>query len=92
MHQSSAEVGRYYGVGAQRSFFKMPRHRNRRRQYVESGGLRDSSVEVLAYIYEHTLVDKAVRKEMSIYSTPHSLARYIVHRLPFEEVVKMNVK
>ena len=43
-------------------------------------------MEVLAYIYEHTLVDEATRKEMSIHSTPHSIARYIVHRLPFESI------
>ena len=44
------------------------------------------SVEVLAYIYENTLVDAVSRKEMSIYSTPHSIARYIVHHLPFEKI------
>ncbi|MGE0824066.1 MAG: class I SAM-dependent DNA methyltransferase [Candidatus Binatia bacterium] len=49
---------------------------------------RNLSVEVLAYIYEHTLVDKATRKEMSIHSTPHSVARYIVHRLPFEKLAE----
>ena len=47
---------------------------------------RNLSVEVLAYIYENTLVDKVSRKAMSIHSTPHSIARYIVHHLPFETI------
>lgn len=47
---------------------------------------RNLSVEALAYIYENTLVDKAARREMGIHSTPHSVARYIVHRLPFEKI------
>ena len=44
------------------------------------------SVEVLAYIYENTLVDESVRKELGTHSTPHSIARYIVHRLPVHEI------
>lgn len=82
-----AEVSRYYGVGEQR-----PVLQNAETQELVATNMwsrvdfRNLSVEVLAYIYEHTLVDKAVRKEMSIHSTPHSLARYIVHRLPFEEL------
>ena len=47
---------------------------------------RNLSVEVLAYIYENTLVDAVSRKEMSIHSTPHSIARYIVHHIPFETI------
>jgi hypothetical protein len=47
---------------------------------------RNLSVEVLAYIYENTLVDAVSRQEMSIHSTPHSIARYIVHHLPFETI------
>jgi type I restriction-modification system DNA methylase subunit len=49
---------------------------------------RNLSVEVLAYIYENTLVDEASRKELSIHSTPHSIARYIVRRLPFETIAR----
>jgi hypothetical protein len=43
------------------------------------------SVEVLAHIYENTLVDALTRKKLGIHSTPPSIARYIVHRLPFED-------
>ena len=44
------------------------------------------SVEILAYIYENTLVDEATRKHLGIHSTPRSIARYIVHRLPMENI------
>ncbi len=80
-------VGRYYGENEQRPILQ-----DTETQKVIANDMwsrvdfRNLSVEVLAYIYEHTLVDKAVRKEMSIHSTPHSIARYIVHRLPFEDV------
>ncbi len=43
------------------------------------------SVEVLAYIYENTLVDEIVRKKLGTHSTPSPIARYIVRRLPFED-------
>lgn len=80
-----SEVGSYYGE-------QLPILQDSETQKSVATNLwsrvdfRNLSVEVLAYIYEHTLVDKATRKEMSIHSTPHSLARYIVHRLPFEEI------
>ncbi len=44
------------------------------------------SVEVLAYIYENTLVDPSIREHLGIHSTPASIARYIVHRLPLAEI------
>jgi hypothetical protein len=47
--------------------------------------LQNLSVEVLAYIYENTLVDQLARKQLGTHSTPASIARYIVHRLPFDE-------
>jgi hypothetical protein len=47
---------------------------------------RNLSVEVLAYIYENTLVDPRIRRELGTHSTPYSLARYIVHHLPVETV------
>jgi type I restriction-modification system DNA methylase subunit len=80
-----SEVGHYYGE-------QQPVLQDEETQKVIAKNLwnrvdfRNLSVEVLAYIYEHTLVDAASRKEMSIHSTPHSIARYIVHRLPFEEI------
>ncbi len=47
---------------------------------------RNISVEVLAYIYENTFVDAATRQEYGTHSTPHNIARYIVHHLPFEKI------
>lgn len=44
------------------------------------------SVNILAYIYENTLVDPKVREELGIHSTPRSIARYIVNQLPFEDI------
>jgi type I restriction-modification system DNA methylase subunit len=49
---------------------------------------RNLSVEVLAYIYENTLVDKSTRKKYGTHSPPHNIARYIVHRLPFERITQ----
>lgn len=42
------------------------------------------SVETLAYIYENTLVSEPSRRELGTHSTPSSIARYLVHHLPFE--------
>lgn len=47
---------------------------------------RNLSVEVLAYIYENTLVDATARRRLSTHSTPHSIARYIVRNLPLEDI------
>ena len=47
---------------------------------------RNLSVEVLAYIYEKTLVGEDTREELGIHSTPSSIARYIVHHLPIEDI------
>jgi hypothetical protein len=63
----------------------------RTRQAIAQGlwkrvDFRNLSVEVLAYIYENTLVDRATRKKLGTHSTPHNVARYIVHRLPFERI------
>ena len=44
------------------------------------------SVEVLAYVYEHTLVTKPLRKKLGIHGTPSSIARYIVNSLPIERL------
>src|SRR5262249_24301807 len=51
-------------------------------------GFQNLSVEVLAYIYENTLVSKSVRQRLGTHSTPSSIARYIVHQLPFEQIAK----
>jgi len=47
---------------------------------------RNLSVEVLAYIYENTFVEPEARKKLGTHSTPHSIARYIVHHIPFERM------
>lgn len=47
---------------------------------------RHLSVEVLAYIYENTLVDAQMRDTQGTHSTPHPVARYIVHHLPFDKI------
>lgn len=47
--------------------------------------LQNLSVEVLAYIYENTLVDHISRRRLGTHSTPAPIARYIVHRLPFDK-------
>ena len=44
------------------------------------------SVEVLAYIYEHTLVTMPLRQKLGIHGTPSSIARYIVRTLPIEKL------
>jgi len=43
--------------------------------------LGNVSTEALAYLYENTLVNKEVRKELAIHSTPPHLIDYIVWRL-----------
>ena len=47
---------------------------------------RNLSVEVLAYIYENTLVDPETRRDLGTHSTPHAIARYVVHHIPFERL------
>lgn len=47
---------------------------------------RNISVEALAYVYENTLVDEDTRRRLGTHSTPHNIARYIVHHLPFEDI------
>jgi len=47
---------------------------------------RNLSVEILAYIYEKILVDEDTREGLGIHSTPSSIARYIVHHLPIEDI------
>jgi type I restriction-modification system DNA methylase subunit len=51
----------------------------------EQVDFRNLSVEVLAYIYENTLVDPKLRRQLGTHSTPYSLARYVVHHLPIEK-------
>lgn len=79
-------VGRYYGEKS------LPLASDLNTRRIVGQGLwsrvdfRNLSVEVLAYIYENTLVDKESRGELGTHSTPHNVARYIVHHLPFEKI------
>lgn len=45
------------------------------------GDVRVVSPESLAYVYEHTLVDKDLRKKLGIHATPPYLVDYIVWQL-----------
>lgn len=45
------------------------------------GNVRVVSPETLAYVYEHTLVNKALRKKLGIHATPPYLVDYIVWQL-----------
>jgi hypothetical protein len=46
---------------------------------------RNLSVEVLAYIYENTFVGEDARQKLGTHGTPHAVARYLVHQIPFEK-------
>lgn len=79
------KVERHYNDG-------QPIVRNRPTQRVvveklwDSISLMNISVEILAFIWEYTLVTTELRQEYGIHATPPSIARYIVNRLPFEEI------
>ncbi len=49
-------------------------------------GFQNLSVDVLALIAENTLVDEDLRKLYGIHSTPRRIARYMVERLPLEQI------
>jgi type I restriction-modification system DNA methylase subunit len=50
--------------------------------------LQNVSVDALAYVYEHTLVDDLTRQSLGTHSTPREIAEYIVRRLPFEDIAE----
>ena len=50
------------------------------------------SVESLAYVYEHTLIDDKSRKRLGIHSTPVSVARYIAGKMLTEADVSQPLK
>lgn len=52
----------------------------------KSVSFKNLSVEVLAFIWENTLVTDEVRERLGIHATPPSIAKYIVHRLPIEDI------
>lgn len=45
-------------------------------------GFENLSVEVLAFIWEDTLVTDELRQRYGIHATPAAVARYLTHRLP----------
>ncbi|MGO9110586.1 MAG: class I SAM-dependent DNA methyltransferase, partial [Thermoguttaceae bacterium] len=49
--------------------------------FTDTPNLRVVSPETLAYVYEHTLVSKAVRKKLGIHATPPWLVDYMVWQL-----------
>jgi type I restriction-modification system DNA methylase subunit len=50
------------------------------------------SVESLAYVYEHTLIDDQSRKKLGIHSTPLSIARYIAGKMLMEANIEQPVR
>jgi len=50
----------------------------------KGAGLEHVSIESLEFIYENTFVSDEDRDRLGIHGTPYSLARHIVHRLPFD--------
>jgi len=56
------------------------------REMWENVSFENLSVEVLADIWENTLVSDEVRKRLSIHATPPNVARYVVNHLPIETI------
>jgi hypothetical protein len=52
----------------------------------ESIGFENLSVEILAYVWEKTLVSEEIRERLSIHATPPNVARYIVNRLRIDSI------
>jgi hypothetical protein len=44
------------------------------------------SVEALAHVYENTLVNNETRRRYGTHSTPQAIAKYVVQRLPFDDL------
>src|SRR6185312_8888594 len=50
--------------------------------------LQNISLDVLAYVYENTLVNDEQRKALSIHNTPPAVASYLVSHLPIEQLAQ----
>jgi type I restriction-modification system DNA methylase subunit len=78
-------VSRHYNAGAAADVPAGGRWKTSLRDAVSlfagAGSFREVSPEALAYVYEQTLVTKALRKKLGIHATPPSLVDYIVWRL-----------
>ncbi len=51
-----------------------------------SFSFKNLSVDVLAFVWEDMLADREARATLGIHTTPPSIARYIVRRLPIENI------
>jgi hypothetical protein len=47
---------------------------------------RNLSVEVLAHLWANLLIDDEIREELSLHRTSRTIVRYIVERIPFEDI------
>ena len=82
------EVAEYYSVGSV-AVLRDAATQSLVAEHIWSGvNFQNLSADVLAYIYEKTLVTENARKDRGIHGTPFRLARYVVHHLPFEDVVE----
>lgn len=79
------KVGKYYGENLPILQDKATQQAAFERLWT-GFSFQNLSVDILAYVYENTLVDPDIREELGIHSTPRSIARYIVNRLPFEKI------
>jgi hypothetical protein len=78
-------VGKYYGKNLPILQDKAAQQAAFERLWTRFS-FQNLSVDILAYVYENTLVDPQIREELGIHSTPRNIARYIVNRLPFENI------
>ncbi len=75
-----ARVGKYYNQPG--PVLDDPRTRQIvAEQLWRSISFENLSVESLAYVYEHTLIDDQSRKKLGIHSTPVAVARYIAGKM-----------
>jgi len=85
-------VGEIYG-GKEQSIIEDPPTQEAVVSKIWTGfDFSNLSVEVLAYIYENTLVDPKTRDRLGIHSTPYNIARYIVHKLPIEQIPRNQLR
>jgi type I restriction-modification system DNA methylase subunit len=88
-YPSSGSLPEYWDEPAQPLFHRSQLASNLITKALWKGvNFRNLSVEVLAYIYENTLVNDESRRILSTHSTPHPIARYIVNHLPFEKITE----
>ncbi len=79
-------VGIHYGEDISRKSLNKPARLALQQAIWESLDFRNLSVEVLAEIWSNTLVTPELRKRLGIHSTPRAVVKYIVDRIPFEQI------